>query len=352
MVSACGLSVPMLSGRGLGHTGGTLDKMESIPAPENSASKWLSTALSMDDFKKQIEKEGLAISAQTPELCPADGKIYALRDVTGTVESIPLITASIMSKKIAEGTKSLVLDVKVGSGAFMKSEEKAKELARSLIGVGEVSGVKTCAQLTDMSEPLGRFVGNALEVKESIEYLRGENIESRLDKVIMTLCARMLVISGKTATIKDAEQELIVSLRTGKALEKFTRMIELQGGNPKVTEDLSILPEAKYQTPVRATKSGFICEIDTERVGMAGVVLGAGRMVKDSIIDPSSGFEILRKRGEPVTEGEAFIMIHHNKPDVSDIVENIKEAYKIEEVAKEPLPVIYGLIDIYGEIKE
>ena len=341
IIAACGGFVPMLSGRGLGHTGGTLDKLEAIPG--------FGTALTPDEFVNIVEKTGVAIAAQSKNLCPADGRIYALRDVTATVESIPLITASIMSKKIAEGTNALILDVKMGSGAFMKSEKQALNLAQNLIAVGTLNGVRTEALLTDMSEPLGIFVGNALEVVEAVKFLDGSLQEKRIYDVTMSLVSNMLVMAGLADDYKSAMSLAKKRLDDGSALEKFAEMIKAQNGNPNVTNDLSLLAKAKETTIVKAKFAGYLFEADTEKIGIASVALGAGRQTIDSIIDPAVGFEIHRKIGDEISIGDPILTIYHNNSDVSNIEAMIQDAYVISEEKPKIPKLVITRIDKNGQ---
>ncbi len=340
LVAACGLCIPMLSGRGLGHTGGTLDKLESMPG--------FRTDLSPEGFTEQVEKIGLAIAAQSKDLCPADGKLYALRDVTGTVESIPLITASIMSKKIAEGTDNLILDVKVGTGAFMKSDEQAKALAESLIRVGHLHGVNTKALMTDMSEPLGVFVGNALEARESIEILRGDRREPRLMSVILALAANMLVQGDRAATAEEAYAIARQKLESGEALEKFRDMLKWQKADPNVADNLDMLPTAKYKTDFRAAEGGYIEHCNTERIGMASVALGAGRITTESVIDPAVGFEVHKRYGDKVEQDEPIITVHHNREDITQTLKELSLAYEIGDKAPSEKPLFRSLLTENG----
>jgi pyrimidine-nucleoside phosphorylase len=295
MVASCGVAVPMMSGRGLGHTGGTLDKLESIPG--------FRTGLSLKETRAQVERIGCAMLGQTPEIAPADKRLYALRDVTGTVESIPLIAASIMSKKLAEGLTGLVLDVKTGSGAFMPQPERAIELARTMIGLGEARGCPTVALLTAMDRPLGRACGNALEVEESIEGLRGGGPEDLMD-VTYALGAEMLLLVGAAADRDDARRQLRDAVDSGRALETFARMIEAQGGNPAVVEDPGILPQARAVEVFRAPRTGVVTGVEPRRIGRAIVELGGGRRTVEDEIDPAVGFVITVKPGDPVRAGE------------------------------------------------
>ncbi len=302
LVAACGGFVPMLSGRGLGHTGGTLDKLESIPG--------FSTDLSIERFKRQVREIGCAMARQSPELAPADGRIYALRDVTATVESIPLISASIMSKKIAEGAKGLVIDLKTGSGAFMYSLDRTRELARSLIAIGKAYGQRICAVITDMSQPLGSAVGNALEVEECILLMRGEREFPRVEAVTVRLAGEMLYFAEVVGTVEEGESLAKRRLADGSALAKFAEMVEAQGGNPRIIEDLSPLSRAGFVGRIVAPRPGFIAEMDTRAIGMAAVGLGAGRLRSEDAIDPSVGFRFFVEVGDWVESGGVLVEVH------------------------------------------
>src|SRR5258707_10738525 len=273
LAAACGVPVPMMSGRGLGHTGGTLDKLESIPG--------FRVNLSLDEMKAALARVGCAMIGQTAQIAPADKKLYALRDVTGTVESIPLISASIMSKKIAEGIDALVLDVKTGSGAFMKTERASRRLAESLVSIGNASGVRTEAVITDMDVPLGRAVGNALEVIECVEVLKGRGPKDLTD-VSVDLTARMLVLGAVAADRAAAEARVRDAIASGAGLERFRRIIEHQGGDPRVIDDYGRLPSAPGRHVIPAPRSGFVTYVDAELVGRASVALGAGRDTVDA----------------------------------------------------------------------
>jgi pyrimidine-nucleoside phosphorylase len=300
MVASCGVAVPMMSGRGLGHTGGTLDKLESIAG--------FRTALSLQETRAQIELLGCAMLGQTPEIAPADKRLYALRDVTGTVESIPLIAASIMSKKMAEGLNGLVLDVKTGSGAFLPEAARAIELAETMIGLGQARGCPTVALLTAMDRPLGRACGNALEVEEAIAGLRGEGPEDLME-VTIALGVEMLLLVGAASDAAKARKKLEATITSGKALEKFAQVIEAQGGNPGVVEDPSVLPQAGKVEVYRAPESGVIARIEPRRIGKAIVELGGGRRTIEDEIDPSVGFVIPAKPGQRVRAGEALASV-------------------------------------------
>ncbi len=300
MVASCGVAVPMMSGRGLGHTGGTLDKLESIAG--------FRTALSLQETRAQIERLGCAMLGQTPEIAPADKRLYALRDVTGTVESIPLIAASIMSKKMAEGLNGLVLDVKTGSGAFLPEAARAIELAETMIGLGQARGCPTVALLTAMDRPLGRACGNALEVEEAIAGLRGEGPEDLIE-VTIALGVEMLLLVGAASDAAKARKKLEATIASGKALEKFAQVIEAQGGNPGVVEDPSVLPQAGKVEVYRAPESGVIVRVEPRRIGRAIVELGGGRRTIEDEIDPSVGFVIPAKPGQRVRAGEALASV-------------------------------------------
>lgn len=300
LAAACGVIVPMISGRGLGHTGGTLDKLEAIPG--------FRTRLSALEIQRNLEQVGCALVGQTDDMVPADRRLYALRDVTGTVESVPLISASILSKKIAEGIKGLVLDVKVGSGAFMQSDEEARTLARSLIRIAALHGVRTEAVLTSMDRPLGRAVGNAIEVIEAIETLKGRGPEDT-EQLSVYLSARMLVIGGLATNHEDAEARVRAALDSGAGVERLRRIIEAQGGDGRVIDDYSRLPEAACQATVVAPATGRLAALDAGRVGRAAVALGAGRDRVEADVDPAAGIEILLPWGVDVRAGEAVAVV-------------------------------------------
>ena len=300
MVASCGVAVPMMSGRGLGHTGGTLDKLESIPG--------FRTNLSLREAKAQIERLGCAMLGQTPEIAPADKRLYALRDVTATVESIPLISASIMSKKLAEGLNGLVLDVKTGSGAFLTDLSRSIELARTMIGLGEARGCPTVALLTAMDRPLGRACGNALEMEEAIEGLRGSGPPDVME-VTYALGAEMLVLVGAAPGLREARALLEDSVASGRALETFAGVIEAQGGNPAVIEDPGVLPQARAVEVYRAEASGIVSAVEPRRIGRAIVELGGGRTAVEDAVDPTVGFVITVKPGDPVRAGEPIASI-------------------------------------------
>lgn len=297
LVAACGVVVPMVSGRSLGHTGGTLDKLESIPG--------FRTDLSSTEFVRVLEKVGVAIVGQSAEICPADKKLYALRDVTATVESLPLITASIMAKKLAEGIDGLVLDVKTGRGAFLPRLRDALRLARLMLAVGGKLGKKVGALITAMDQPLGRTVGNALEVEEAIEALK-KRWAPDLKEVTLRLAEEMLLLGGRAQTYPQAGRQIMRALDTGQALERFRKMIAAQGGDPAVVENYELLPRARYRMETRAEKDGYIRTIDAYRVGLLGLDIGLGRRLLTDRVSPGAGFVFYKKVGDRVKKGEVL----------------------------------------------
>ncbi len=318
LLASCGVCIPMISGRGLGHTGGTLDKLESIPG--------FRTDLNISDFKKQLEKIAVAMIGQTSEIAPADRKIYALRDVTATVDSVPLIAASIMSKKLAEDLDGLVLDVKFGSGAFMREYKSAKHLAMAMVHIGRRAGVKTVAVITSMNDPLGVNVGNSLEVVEAIECLKGKG-PGDLMTVTFTLGAEML----KMARIRGGIKLLEKKIAEGTALQKFREMVECQGGDTRIIEDYSYLPLPKYKTSVVAQKSGYIYAVDCFSIGMSLVNLGGGRKRKEDSIDASCGFKIHRKTGDYVKKGTCLAQVlGDDRAKLQSAAVGLKEAFGIQ----------------------
>jgi pyrimidine-nucleoside phosphorylase len=302
LAAACGVPVPMMSGRGLGHTGGTLDKLEAIPG--------FRVNLSLEEMKAALARVGCAMIGQTAQIAPADKKLYALRDVTGTVESIPLISASIMSKKIAEGIDALVLDVKTGSGAFMKTEADSRRLAESLVSIGHRSGVKTEAIITAMDAPLGRAVGNALEVIECLDVLKGRGPADVLE-VSVELTSRMLVLGRAASDRADAERRVRGAIASGAGLERFRQIIEHQGGDPRVVDDYRRLPAAPQRHLVAAPRAGYLAGLDAELVGRASVALGAGRDRVDDPIDPAVGIMVIVKPGDEVRAGDPILELHY-----------------------------------------
>ena len=302
LAAACGVPVPMMSGRGLGHTGGTLDKLEAIPG--------FRVHLSLEEMKTALARVGCAMMGQTAEIAPADKKLYALRDVTGTVESIPLISASIMSKKIAEGIDALVLDVKTGSGAFMKTEADSRRLAESLVSIGHRSGVKTEAIMTAMDAPLGRAVGNALEVIECLDVLKGRG-PLDLIEISVELTSRMLVLGRAAADRADAERRVRGAIASGAGLERFRQIIEHQGGDPRVVDDDRRLPTAPHRHVITSPGAGYLTGLNAELVGRASVALGAGRDRVEDPIDPSVGIMALVKPGDEIRAGAPILELHY-----------------------------------------
>ncbi len=336
LVAACGGKVAKMSGRGLGHTGGTLDKLESIPG--------LSISHSMDSFEKIVSQVGLSVIGQTANLVPADKKLYSLRDVTGTVDNLSLIASSIMSKKIASGSDAIVLDVKTGSGAFMKSTEDSVALAEAMVDIGIRTGRNTMALVTDMDQPLGNAVGNALEVQEAIEILRGE-CEGDLKEVSIALAAWMLVVSEKAADEKEARKMLNEAISSGKGLESLAKMIEAQGGDPKVTEDIRRLPQAAKLIPVLAEEAGFISAIRAEDVGIAALLLGAGRTKKTDPIDPAVGLWMKKRLGDAVAPGDELAVLYVNDDArLEEATARFKSAITIGKEKPAPRPLIHRVI--------
>ena len=332
LAAACGAYVPMMSGRGLGHTGGTLDKLEAIPG--------FRTRLSLDELRKGLAVVGCAMIGQTEEIAPADKKLYALRDVTATVESIPLICASIMSKKIAEGIGGLVLDVKTGAGAFMKSPAESRRLAEALVAIGVASGLRTEALITTMDAPLGRMVGNSLEVIESIETLKGNGPQD-LERLSVVLAARMLIAAGLEQDDARAEARVLDALTSGAGVEKLRAIIEFQGGNPAVIDDYGRLPAAPDRHDVTAARSGYVSALQAELIGRAAVALGAGRARLDDVIDPGVGIEVMIRVGAPVRAGETILSVHHRAGrGLSDAAPMLAEAVQIDDAPPLMRPVV------------
>jgi len=331
LAAACGVPVPMISGRGLGHTGGTLDKLESIPG--------FKVDLSVAEYKRLVREVGACLIGQTATLAPADKKLYALRDVTATVDCIPLIASSIMSKKLAEGIDALVLDVKVGSGAFMKRVADARTLARTMIGIGREMGKKVTALLTDMDQPLGRAVGNSLEVIEAVEMLRGK-APADYTEVTLALTGEMLRLAGKDPA---AMQRAIAD---GSAERKLCEIVKAQGGDPSAITDLSKLPRAKATASVPAPAGGFVQAIDSEAIGLAAMALGAGRERTDSVIDPAVGFMLEKKVGDGVKAGEPLVTVHFNDAAKLEAVKaRVVAAYRIGAERPAPRPLIVERIE-------
>lgn len=336
LVAACGVKVPMVSGRGLGHTGGTLDKLEAIPG--------FRTDLSFTEFRQGLNRNGFAMMGQTKELAPADKKMYALRDVTATVDSIPLIAASIMSKKLAEGIDGLVLDVKTGNGAFMNDIARSRRLAETMIAIGKGMGKKVTALITDMNQPLGRTIGNSVEVIEAIEALKG-NGEQDLMEVTLALAAQMLLMSKVARTTRQVCDLIWRAIDSGAALEHFRRMVKLQGGDARVIDDYARLPSAPLRFLPRAHRSGFVQKMDTFRIGMLAVELGAGRQKQDDRIDPAVGFRFRKKVGDRVQKGEVVAEVLANNPKLGRrIAGELGDCIKIGARRPGPTRMILGVL--------
>jgi pyrimidine-nucleoside phosphorylase len=337
MVAACGVAVPMISGRGLGHTGGTLDKLESIPG--------FRVNLSLSEYAAQIERLGLALIGQTAELAPADRKLYALRDATATVESIPLICASIMCKKLAEGIDALVLDVKFGRGAFMKEMRQARELAEAMVSIGNGMGRPTRALLTRMDQPLGRCIGNVLEIAECIECLRGQGPEDLME-VTFALAAEMLLLAKAAASPEEARERLEQAIRSGAALDKFRQMVQAQGGEVGVVDDIRQLPSASIQAAVPSPADGYIASVDARAIGVAAMRLGAGRARAEDRIDPVVGFSSLVKEGERVGAGQPLAIIHASDPAAADAARSaLLAAITLGERPEPRPPLVAGRVE-------
>lgn len=327
LVAAVGVPVAKMSGRGLGHTGGTIDKLESIDG--------FHVEISEADFIKLVNEDQVAVIGQTGNLTPADKKLYALRDVTGTVNSIPLIASSIMSKKIAAGADAIVLDVKTGNGAFMKTLEDAEALAHAMVSIGNNVGRNTMAIISDMSQPLGRAIGNALELKEAIDTLNGQGPED-LTELVLTLGSQMVVLAERASTLEEARQLLNEAIENGSALDKFKTFLENQGGDASVVDSPELLPTAEYQIDYKAKSSGVVSELIANEIGVASMMLGAGRQTKEDDIDLSVGIVLNKKVGDNVNEGESLLTIHSNRENVDDVIKKLDESIEIKAQAKTP----------------
>ncbi|MBE7357011.1 pyrimidine-nucleoside phosphorylase [Staphylococcus haemolyticus] len=327
LVAAVGVPVAKMSGRGLGHTGGTIDKLESI--------KGFHVEISEEDFIKLVNENQVAVIGQSGNLTPADKKLYALRDVTGTVNSIPLIASSIMSKKIAAGADAIVLDVKTGNGAFMKTLEDAEALAHAMVSIGNNVGRNTMAIISDMSQPLGRAIGNALELKEAIDTLNGKGPED-LTELVLTLGSQMVVLANRANTLEEARQLLNEAIENGSALEKFKTFLENQGGDASVVDAPELLPTATYQIEYKAQSSGVVSELIANEIGVASMMLGAGRQTKEDEIDLSVGILLNKKVGDVVKEGESLLTIHSNRENVDDVIKKLDESIEIQAQATTP----------------
>ncbi|PEQ63819.1 pyrimidine-nucleoside phosphorylase [Bacillus cereus] len=327
LVAALDVPVAKMSGRGLGHTGGTIDKLEAVEG--------FHVEITKEQFIDIVNRDKVAVIGQTGNLTPADKKIYALRDVTGTVNSIPLIASSIMSKKIAAGADAIVLDVKTGAGAFMKTEEDAKELAHAMVRIGNNVGRQTMAVISDMSQPLGFAIGNALEVKEAIDTLKGEGPED-LTELVLVLGSQMVVLAKKANTLEEAREMLIEVMKNGKATEKFKEFLSNQGGDSSIVDNPEKMPQAKYVIDVPAKTSGVISNIVADEIGIAAMLLGAGRATKEDEIDLAVGLMLRKKVGDAVKEGEPFVTIYANRENVADVKAKIYENISIAETAVAP----------------
>ena len=336
LVASCGVAVAKMSGRGLGFTGGTVDKLESIPGYK--------TDIDINKFVENVEKIGISMISQTLNLAPADKKLYTLRDSISCVESIPLIASSIMSKKIASGAQKIVLDVTVGSGAFMKNLSDAEKLAKEMISIGKLAGRETVCVLTNMDEPLGYSVGNSLEVKEAIEALNG-NIQEDVRKVVLELGSYMLLLAEITNDLEKAKEMLNENLQNGKAYKKFLELVKMQGGDATYLADLENFEDSQYIEPIYSEKTGYIYSMDAKEIGKLACSLGAGRVRKEDKIDPSVGIVLLKKVGDYVTKDEVIAYLHVNNPEQLDSAkENIKKIIKIRKEKTEHLKTIIKIM--------
>lgn len=336
MVASLGIPVAKMSGRGLGHTGGTIDKLESF--------KGFSVEMSEEKFVENVNRIKLVVGGQTGNLAPADKKLYALRDVTATVDNVSLIASSIMSKKIAAGADCIVLDVKVGEGAFMKNKEAAFELAEEMVEIGKKVNRTTVAIISDMDQPLGFSVGNALEVKEAIDTLNGKGPQD-LYELCLTLGSHMVVLAQKAKDMDEARKMLVHAVESGKALEKLKEFVAAQGGDPSYVDDTEKFSKAEFIIPVNSDREGFVTKIHAENIGLIAMELGAGRATKDDIIDLAVGIVLNKKRGDKVTKGEPLAYVHANSMEKAEkAVKDILANYVIHNEYKETIPLIYGIV--------
>ena len=335
LFASCGLKLAKMSGRGLGHTGGTLDKLESIPG--------FSINIESEDFYKQVRETSIAVIGQTANITPADKKLYALRDVTGTVDSIGLIASSIMSKKLASGAKSIILDVKVGDGAFMKNLDQAKELANAMINIGRSYGRNMVVVLSDMEQPLGNMVGNSIEVIEAIETLKGKGPES-FRNFCFDLVSELLVETKVTKTKEEALQLVKSKIESGEALDKLRQMISYQHGNPNVIDDYTLFPQASNKVPVKAIEEGYIKNLNALEIGISAMMLGAGRESKDDIIDLAVGVELVKKVGDQVKEGDTLAYLHSNGKNEKQAYDRVLSSYEIVTEKVEKTDIIIEVI--------
>jgi len=335
LVASVGVPVAKMSGRGLGHTGGTIDKLESFPG--------FHVEITKDEFIQLVNEQKIAVVGQSGNLTPADKKLYALRDVTGTVNSIPLIASSIMSKKIAAGADCIVLDVKVGSGAFMKNVADAKELAETMVEIGNSVGRKTMAVISDMDQPLGFAIGNALEVKEAIATLKGTGPQD-LTELCLTLGSQMVYLAKKAKSVDEARQMLILAIQSGKALEKMKAFITSQGGDAACIDDPEKLPEAKYKIELPAKASGWIEKMVADKIGLAAMQLGAGRETKESKIDLAVGIVLNKKVGDRIEQGESMLTIYSNSENIEEVKNLLYQSIKISHAKISPPLLIHEII--------
>lgn len=335
LVASVGIPVAKMSGRGLGHTGGTIDKLESIPG--------FKVEISNEEFINNVNKYKMAIVGQSANLTPADKKIYALRDVTSTVDSIPLIASSIMGKKIASGADAIVLDVKLGSGAFMKSLDQAKDLARTMVDIGKSLNRNTIAVITNMDQPLGYEIGNANEIKEAIEVLKGNGAEDETT-IALTIASYMCVLGGAFKDFDMAYDHMKSLINSGEAIAKLKELILIQGGDPKVVDNPDLLPQAKNHIEVKSKKSGYLSSFDTETIGITAMLLGAGRMTKEDIIDYAAGITLKKKIGDKVEVDEVLCVLHTNKDNWEDAHNKVIEAFYIEQEKPKAEKYIYEII--------
>lgn len=330
LVAACGLKVAKMSGRGLGHTGGTLDKLESIEG--------FNCFLTEEEFKKQVSEVGIAIIGQTGDLVPADKKLYALRDVTGTVESIPLIASSIMSKKLASGSDTILLDVKYGEGAFMHTIEDATKLAEAMISIGNSLGRNTMAMITDMNQPLGNTIGNAIEIREAIDTLKGHGPEDFTELCMQA--AEIMLMQGQVAKDKDEARKMLdEAISSGRAFEVFKEMVKAQGGNVDMIENPDLLPQSKFKTEIKSKESGNVKLLHSEKLGVLAMQLGAGRATKEEDVNHAVGIELACKRGDKVNEGETICIVYHDEELKPQWIEELYHAFELtnDEVAPQPI---------------
>lgn len=336
LVASCGVPVAKMSGRGLGHTGGTIDKLESF--------KGFSVQLDQKEFMDNVNEKGIAVAAQTGHLAPADKKIYALRDVTATVDNMSLIASSIMSKKIASGSDAIVLDVKVGDGAFMKTPEDAKALAKEMVDIGNNVGRKTIGVISDMDQPLGYAIGNAIEVIEAIDLLKGNGPKDLLE-LTLTLGSNMLILAGRVKDEEEGRKLLKENIENGKALEKLKEFVKAQGGDASYVDDVSKFPQAKYIIEVKANKSGYINKINAEKLGLIAMELGAGRATKESIIDLAVGIKLTKKRGDKVENGDILGYVYANNLEKGNKAkEDLLENIEIKNEKGKEIPLIYDIV--------